>query len=179
MAVGLGMEVCVDCGVFSASTVLLETAVDMERRLRSHDVKKNNAPSGISRRIAFEKTQLLINVFKMFLYSSGFNPILVLRGHFTVSSGMGLENKTIPERYWMAKALAFNRSMAGDETLVNLFEDNHFNVVCMAAYSMGKRGNRKYIPKLIQKIRLSDNWYVQWYAYKALRTLGWQQKQLK
>lgn len=83
---------------------------------------------------------------------------------------------TIPERYWLAKALALSRKPNSRNTLLRLLEDNHFNVVCMALYSMGKQGRTADIPIILRKIKTSDNWYVQWYAYKALRNLGWYQK---
>jgi hypothetical protein len=85
-------------------------------------------------------------------------------------------NGTIPERYWIAKALARSRKPNSRNILLKLLEDNHFNVVCMALYSMGKQGRKTDIPIILEKIQSSNNWYVQWYAYKALRNLGWHQK---
>ncbi|RJP78700.1 MAG: HEAT repeat domain-containing protein [Desulfobacteraceae bacterium] len=85
-------------------------------------------------------------------------------------------NGTIPERYWIAKALSRSRNPDSRNTLLRLLEDNHFNVVCMALHSMGKQGRKTDIPIILEKIQSSNNWYVQWYAYKALRNLGWYQK---
>jgi HEAT repeat protein len=46
----------------------------------------------------------------------------------------------------------------------------------MALYSLGKLGKKEDIPIVLDIIKISRNWYVQWYAYKALRNLGWQQE---
>jgi len=88
-----------------------------------------------------------------------------------------LKSRYIPERYWLAKALGVSRSPQTRKALHQLLDDPHFNVVCMALDSLGRRGNRADIPPILNKIQTSDNWYEQWYAYRALRRLGWQQKE--
>jgi HEAT repeat protein len=52
------------------------------------------------------------------------------------------------------------------------------NVVSMAFYALGQRGDKRAIKEIIKKIQMSDDWYNQWYAYKALRNLGWKQNRL-
>jgi Ca2+/Na+ antiporter len=88
-----------------------------------------------------------------------------------------VESPYIPERYWLAKALGVSRTPETRRTLHQLLDDPHFNVVCMALDSLGRRGNRADIPLLLGKIETSDNWYEQYYAYRALRRLGWRQKE--
>jgi HEAT repeat protein len=88
-----------------------------------------------------------------------------------------MESRHIPERYWLAKALGGSRTPETREYLHRLLDDPHFNVVCMALDSLGRRGNRADVPRILGKIETSHNWYEQWYAYRALRRLGWQQKE--
>jgi hypothetical protein len=88
-----------------------------------------------------------------------------------------LHSRHIPERYWLAKTLGVSRTPETHRSLHTLLDDPHFNVVCMALHSLGRRGNRADIPPIINKIETSHNWYEQWYGYRALRRLGWQQKE--
>ena len=81
----------------------------------------------------------------------------------------------IAERYWVAKALGISRTPETLRSLRQLLADPHFNVVCMALDSLGRRGGRGDIPLLLDKLKTSANGYVQGYAYRALRRLGWKQ----
>jgi hypothetical protein len=87
-----------------------------------------------------------------------------------------IDSPWIAERYWLAKATGNSRSKESGQIALSLLNDPQPNVVCMALYSLGKRGNPTVIPKIIHKINTSDHWYVQWYAYKALKRLGWKQQ---
>jgi hypothetical protein len=82
----------------------------------------------------------------------------------------------IPERYWLANALGESRSPETYEELLLLLDDANFNVVYSAIYALGRRGEKRAIPVILRQIEISDNWYVQQYAYKALKSLGWRQK---
>ena len=88
-----------------------------------------------------------------------------------------LKSDNIPERYWLAKALGVSQTPETRKPLHKLLEDPHFNVVCMALDSLGRRGQRADIRPILDKINASDNWYDQWYAYRALRRLRWTQKE--
>jgi HEAT repeat protein len=46
----------------------------------------------------------------------------------------------------------------------------------MAFYGLGQRGDWRAVSEILKRIKTSDHWYNQWYAYKALRALGWKQK---
>jgi hypothetical protein len=81
----------------------------------------------------------------------------------------------IPERYWVAKALGKSRDPATYEDLVMLLGDPHPNVVSMAFYGLGLRGDERAVGTILKRIVASDHWYNQWYAYRALRDLGWEQ----
>ncbi len=86
-----------------------------------------------------------------------------------------LSSPYIPVRYWLAKALGRSRDPEGYKTLLKLMNDQCPNVVCMAFYSLGQRGAKSSVSMILERIQLSDHWYEQWYAYKALRALGWKQ----
>lgn len=86
-----------------------------------------------------------------------------------------LSSPHIPVRYWLAKALGSSRDPDSYKDLLILMDDPSPNVVCMAYYSTGQRGDKRNIKELLKRINVSDHWYEQWYAYKALRALGWKQ----
>jgi hypothetical protein len=86
------------------------------------------------------------------------------------------ESPSVPERYWLARALGVSGTPETRRTLHRLLRDPHFNVICMALDSLGRRGNRSDIRPVLDKIMTSDNGYEQWYGYRALRRLGWRQK---
>lgn len=85
----------------------------------------------------------------------------------------------VPERYWYARASAFSRHNAPYTQLLTLLDDPQPNVRCQAFFALGVIGNRRAVPEIIRRIKVSDHWYVQWYAYRALKRLGWIQKKSK
>lgn len=89
------------------------------------------------------------------------------------------EKDNIAERYWFAKNLRYMRGIKSRNTLRILLDDPHFNVVCMAFHALGYVGARQDIAIIMEKMKQSDNWYEQWYGYKAMRRLGWKQKKLE
>jgi hypothetical protein len=84
----------------------------------------------------------------------------------------------VPERYWLARALAVSQKHRTYEDLLTLLDDPHPNVVSMAFYALGQRGNKRAVSEIINRIEVSNDWYNQWYAYRALRNLGWKQERL-
>jgi HEAT repeat protein len=86
-----------------------------------------------------------------------------------------LSSPHIPERYWLARALGTSRRPETYTVLLRLLEDPHPNVVSMAFYALGRRGDRRAISEIVRRIEISRHWYNQWHAYKALRMLGWRQ----
>ena len=90
-----------------------------------------------------------------------------------------LNSQHIPERYWLAKALGVSRTPETRKALYRLLDDPHFNVVCMALDSLGRRGHRADVPRILGKMESSGNWYEQWYGYRAIRRLGWQQTEIE
>jgi hypothetical protein len=93
---------------------------------------------------------------------------------FRAYRGM-LESPHIPVRYWLARSLGVSRKPETYDDLMGLLDDHHPNVVSMALYALGKRGNTRAISVILDHIGASHHWYCQWYAYKALRRLGWKQ----
>ncbi len=90
-----------------------------------------------------------------------------------------LASPHVPERYWLAKVLGVTKHREAYEDLLTLLDDPHPNVVSMAFYALGQRGDRRAIAEILKRIETSDRWYNQWYAYRALRHLGWRQSRPK
>jgi hypothetical protein len=82
----------------------------------------------------------------------------------------------LPERYWLTKALGVSRRPETFPALMTLLDDPHPNMVSMAFYALGQRGDRRVVEEILKRIETSDHWYNQWYAYRALRALGWRQQ---
>jgi HEAT repeat protein len=74
--------------------------------------------------------------------------------------------------------MAVSRSQESFMDLLKFLEDKNINVRTMAFHSLGVRNSRQAIKPILEKIKMSHNWYAQLYAYKALRSLGWKQKKL-
>jgi hypothetical protein len=86
---------------------------------------------------------------------------------------------SVPERYWLVKAMARSNTTSTYETLILLLNDTHVNVESMAYWALARRGDLQAIPKILRAIKVSNRWYSQLYAYNALRTLGWKQSRLQ
>jgi Ca2+/Na+ antiporter len=87
-----------------------------------------------------------------------------------------LKSPRIPERYWLVRALGVSRRPETYENILTFLDDPHPNVVGMAFYALGQRGDSRAIKGIINRIETSNHWYNQWHAYRALRTLGWKQR---
>ncbi|MEA3437187.1 MAG: hypothetical protein U9R43_12030 [Thermodesulfobacteriota bacterium] len=90
-----------------------------------------------------------------------------------------LKSAHLPELYWLVKALSVSRKAETYNDLLTFLDNSHPNLVCMTLYALGRRGDKSAVKKIVKKIETSDHWYCQWYAYKALRTLGWKQRKLR
>ncbi len=95
---------------------------------------------------------------------------------FDIGAPELVSNPHIPVRYWLARGLARSTGPKAHADLLKLMDDPQPIVACQALYSLGQRGGKQTIKIILDKIRRSDHWYVQWYAYNALRALGWRQK---
>ncbi len=130
---------------------------------------KNHSPEEIAAMLASEDSTARIQALR-YIVDHKMDVTLFPEYEYLIRNG------SIPERYWIAKSLSIRDTGKNQEALLTLLHDKHFNVVCMALYSMGKLGKKGDIPIILDTIKTSRNWYVQWYAYKALRNLGWQQE---
>jgi hypothetical protein len=90
-----------------------------------------------------------------------------------------LASPHVPERYQLAEALSVSRHPETYEDLLSLLDDSSFNVVYMAYHGLGLRRDRRAVAVILSKIKAIDNWYVQDYAYYALKNLGWTQRRSK
>jgi hypothetical protein len=79
------------------------------------------------------------------------------------------------ERYWLARALATSPSPAASAGLALLLDDPHINVRTQAAEAIAQRRDRSAVPEILKRLQISQDWYFQLYAYRALRALGWNQ----
>ena len=86
-----------------------------------------------------------------------------------------LSSPHVVERYWLARALGYSRDGESFKELLALIRDPHPNVACQAYYALGRRGRVEAIQPIRERMLQSDHWYTQWYAYRALRRLGWHQ----
>ena len=86
-----------------------------------------------------------------------------------------LRSPHIADRYWLTKTLAYCHSPETLTDLLALLDDPSPNVVSMAYWALGLRGDRSATGEILKRLPLSKDWYNQWYAYNALRNLGWTQ----
>lgn len=86
-----------------------------------------------------------------------------------------LHGPMVVERYWLARAFAVSRDPATYADLLAMLEDPHPNVICQAYYALGQRRRPAAVKTILDKMRTSGHWYTQWYGYRAIRRLGWQQ----
>ncbi|MBN1627529.1 MAG: HEAT repeat domain-containing protein, partial [Deltaproteobacteria bacterium] len=86
------------------------------------------------------------------------------------------ESPYISVRYWLARAAGIGKKSETYSDLIALLNDSHPNVVCQALEALGQRRDKKAVEAIKQKIKESDHWHVQAYAYYAMRDLGWKQK---
>jgi len=103
-----------------------------------------------------------------------------IRGrHFDVvgSSAYGriLRSPYPQERYWLAQALGASPNAKAFTDLVYLLDDPQINVRTMALEALARRRDLRALHPILNLLNHSHEWYVQLYAYQALRTLGWDQ----
>jgi len=84
----------------------------------------------------------------------------------------------VQERYWYARSLANNNSTETHDEMLKLLNDPNPNVVCMALYSLGHSTHKNATSVILSRYESFNHWYIQWYAYKALKRLGWKQQKL-
>ncbi len=93
---------------------------------------------------------------------------------FLDASTIGTATNTA-EKYWLAKAYRFSKHPDSFSQILRMLDETNINVICQALFVLGKWGNSKAIQPVLHTLKTSDSWYVQWYAYRALKDLGWRQ----
>jgi hypothetical protein len=79
-----------------------------------------------------------------------------------------LKGPRIPERYWLVRALGASRRSDTYEDLLTFLDDPHPNVVGIAFYALGQRGDIRAIKEIIKRIETSDHWYNQLVKHPVL-----------
>jgi hypothetical protein len=135
------------------------------QHMRGTDIQLKDVPQALASKSWQERVAALKIIERKGLEVSSFPsyPILLASPHIAV-------------RYWLAKALGASRRPETYTDLLAFLDDPHPNVVSMAFYGLGKRGDIRGVKEILTRIKTSDHWYNQWYAYKALRALGWKQR---
>ena len=86
-----------------------------------------------------------------------------------------MKSHHVAERYWFVRTLGSSRRTSTYRDLLSFLDDPYPGVVSMAFYALGQRKDSRAVPEILKRIETSDDWYNQWYAYRALRNLGWKQ----
>jgi len=86
-----------------------------------------------------------------------------------------MKSHHVAERYWFVRTLGSSRRTSTYRDLLSFLDDPNPGVVSMAFYALGQRKDSRAVPEILKRIETSGDWYNQWYAYRALRNLGWKQ----
>jgi hypothetical protein len=86
-----------------------------------------------------------------------------------------MKSRHVAERYWFVRTLGSSRRTSTYRDLLGFLDDPNSGVVSMAFYALGQRRDSRAVPEILKRIETSGDWYNQWYAYRALRNLGWKQ----
>ena len=133
--------------------------------MRGTDMELKDVPQALASESWQERVAALRIIEQKGLEISSFQPYPRL-----------LTSPHIAERYWLARALAVSSRPETYRDLLAFLDDPHPNVVSMAFYGLGQRGDSRGVSEILKRIKTSDHWYNQLYAYKALRNLGWKQR---
>jgi len=136
--------------------------------MRGTDIELKDIPQALASESWQERVAALRIIEQKGLEVSSFQPYQRL-----------LASPHIAVRYWLVRGLAVSRRPATYRDLLAFLDDPHPNVVSMAFYGLGQRGDWRGVSEILTKIKTSVHWYNQWYAYKALRVLGWKQKKFQ
>jgi hypothetical protein len=136
--------------------------------MRGTDIELKDVPQALASESWQERVAALRIIEQKGLEVSSFQPYPRL-----------LTSPHIAERYWLVRGLAVSRRSETYRDLLAFLDDPHPNVVSMAFYGLGQRGDWRAVSEILTRIKTSVHWYNQWYGYKALRALGWKQKKSK
>jgi len=135
------------------------------QHMRWSDIKLKDVPQVLASKSWQERVAALKIIERKGLEVSSFRPYPRL-----------LASSHIAERYWLVRGLGVSRRPETYRDLLAFLDDPHPNVVSMAFHGLGRRGDSRGVSEILTRIKTSDHWYNQWYAYKALRGLAWKQR---
>jgi hypothetical protein len=82
--------------------------------------------------------------------------------------------------YWLVRTLGGSRDPAAGIALFRFLNSDSAYIVCKAMASIARQAEkqgdlarRRTRNMLVRKMETADNWYIQFSAYKAARSLGW------
>jgi len=76
-------------------------------------------------------------------------------------------------KYWLIRFLSDSKISTDNTIFFNHLSDPDVNVVCQALYALGRQRDRNLISPIKRFVKDCHHWYVQMYAYRALKRLGW------
>jgi hypothetical protein len=76
-------------------------------------------------------------------------------------------------KYWLIRFLSDSKISTDKAIFLNYLSDPNINVVCQALYALGRQRDRNLIPPIQTFVKDCPHWYLQMYAYRALKRLGW------
>jgi hypothetical protein len=79
------------------------------------------------------------------------------------------------ELYWLIRALSVSHQFETIGDIVPFLKSKNAIIQCQALDALGKRKHNTVRHTILDLLKNSDHWYVQNYAYHALRNLGWKQ----
>ena len=76
-------------------------------------------------------------------------------------------------KYWLIRFLSNSKIFTDNTVFLNHLSDPNVNVACQALYAMGRQQDKTLISPIKTFIQSCPHWYIQMYAYRALKRLGW------
>ena len=76
-------------------------------------------------------------------------------------------------KYWLIRFLSDSKIPTENQVFLDYLSDPDVNVVCQSLYALGRQRDRNLISPIKTFIKDCPHWYVQMYAYRALKRLGW------
>ena len=84
------------------------------------------------------------------------------------------------QRYWLIKNLGNSRNPVSNGIIYQFLNSKSDYIICKAMAAIADRihagdvlSRKRYLKLVLAKMQTTDNWYVQFYAYKAARRMGW------
>jgi len=76
-------------------------------------------------------------------------------------------------KYWLIRYLSDSKFAINKDIFYKHLSDSNVNVVCQALYALGRYRDQELILPIINFMKDCSHWYIQMYAYRSLKRLGW------